>query len=277
MPHIFQIINFKILCCKRNLKMLTPAFDLSQNDEFLIISIQMPYAKISEYNVQCEDYEFVFSCTPYYLRLCLPGKVQYCDSPKCVYDLDKKTFVMEVPKAVRGEEFKDLDLINLMLRSKKTTSVGVPKIEVLESTDDVEESEEELDIIIDQVPSEDKFGDLNISGQQCGFANSYTYSVFKLKDEAYEIFDITEPETKTRKIRTEERIQHEKKTFKEDHYIADLYEDVDIKRVLKFNPIWVSLFDEVQKNPSEDIIHFTPEEKNRLMDLPSKKYILYYK
>lgn len=43
------------------------------------------------------------------------------------------------------------------------------------------ESDEEFDWNIEQVPSSEDFGTLNITGQQCGFGNSYSFSVFNLK------------------------------------------------------------------------------------------------
>lgn len=51
----------------------------------------------------------------------------------------------------------------------------------LESTNDFEENVEEFDWSIEQIPSEEEFGSLNITGQQCGFANNYSFSVFNLK------------------------------------------------------------------------------------------------
>ncbi|GFY42303.1 protein SHQ1 homolog [Trichonephila inaurata madagascariensis] len=255
--------------------MLTPPFDLTQNEEFLIISIQVPYAKLSEVEIDYEDYNFMFYCKPYYLRLNLPGKVVSCEKPVFKYDVDKRVFTIHAAKAQKGEVFKDLDLINNLLKSKKGKTVGVPRIEVLESTDDVQENEEEIDWNIEQIPSDNKFGSLNIFGQQCGFANSYTFSVFELKEEVHEIFDVVDPQSKTPKTRSEERLQKETQCFNDEHYLADLFEDEEIQRLINYNPEWVVLYEEAQNNISEDKIQFTTEEKDRLRKLPSKEYILY--
>ncbi|GFQ87140.1 protein SHQ1 homolog [Trichonephila clavata] len=255
--------------------MLTPPFDLTQNEEFLIISIQVPYAKLSEVEIDYEDYDFMFYCKPYYLRLNLPGKVVSCENPVFKYDADKRVFTIHAAKAQKGEVFKDLDLINNLLKSKKGKTVGVPRIEVLESTDDVQENEEEIDWNIEQIPSDNEFGSLNLFGQQCGFANNYSFSVFELKDEVHEIFDVVDPQSKTPKTRSEERLQKETHCFNEEHYLADLFEDEEIQRLINYNPEWVVLYEEVQNNISEDKIQFTTEEKDRLRKLPSKEYILY--
>ncbi|KAF8770298.1 protein SHQ1 homolog [Argiope bruennichi] len=254
--------------------MLTPAFDLTQDDKFLIISIQVPYAKFSEYEVHFEDDEFMFFCKPYYLKLNLPGKVVYIDQPKCEYDFEKRIFKVYAPKAQRGEVFEGLDLVNILLKPKKCKVVGTPKIEVLESTNDVDENDEEFDWSIEQVPSEDEFGSLNITGQQCGFANNYSFSVFNLKEEAQEIFDVSEPQSKTPKTRSIERIQIENKKFDEEHYLADLYNDEEIQQLILYNPEWVTLYDEIENKPPDDIIKFTSEEKERLRKLPCKEYLL---
>ncbi|CAL1285299.1 unnamed protein product [Larinioides sclopetarius] len=253
--------------------MLTPAFELTQDDKFLIISIQVPYAKFSEYEVHFDDDEFMFYCKPYYLKLNLPGKVIYTDNPKCDYDFEKRIFKVFAPKARRGEAFEGLDLVNLLLKPKKCKLVG-PKIEVLESTNNVEENDEDFDWSIEQVPSEEEFGSLNITGQQCGFANNYSFSVFNLKEEAREIFDVSEPEAKTRKIRSVERIQVENRKFDEEHYLADLYNDEEIQHLILYNPEWVALYDEIQNKPPDDITKFTSEEKERLRRLPCKEYLL---
>ncbi|GFS80659.1 protein SHQ1 homolog [Nephila pilipes] len=253
-----------------NSTMLTPAFDLTQNEEFLVISIQVPYAKFSEVEIDYDDYSFMFYCKPYYLRLNLPGKVVCCEKPVYTYDVDKRIFTIHAAKAHKGEVFIGLDLINNLLDSKKGKSVGIPKIEILESTDDVQESEE-VDWSIEQVPSKDEFGHLKIFGKQCGFANSYSFSVFEMKEEAREIFDVTDPECKNR---FEERLQKESECFNDEHYLADLFEDEEVQRLIHYKPDWVDLHDEVQNNISEDKIQFTSEEKDRMRKLPSKEYLL---
>lgn len=254
--------------------MLVPAFDLTQNEEFLIISIQVPYAKLSEVEIDYEGNDFMFYCKPYYLRLNLPGEVVCCEKPVYTYDVDKRAFTIHAAKVQKGEVFKDLDLINNLLKSKKGKPVGVPRIEVLESTTDIQESDEEIDWTIEQIPSDNKFGSLNIFGQQCGFANSYSFSVFELKDEVHEIFDVIDPQSKTPKTRSEERLQKETQCFNEEHYLADLFEDGEIQRLINYNPDWEALYDEAQSNTSEDKIQFTSEEKDRLRKLPSKEYLL---
>ncbi|KAG8177318.1 hypothetical protein JTE90_018344 [Oedothorax gibbosus] len=259
--------------------MLTPAFELTQNDEFLFVSIQVPFAKASEVEVHFEDNDFMFYSKPYYLRLNLPGKVLFNDEPPVKYDFDKKTFTISAEKAKNGEVFEGLDLVTLLLAPKKNQKAATtPLIEVLEASSDVFEEDEELDWSIEQIPSEEKFGDLSLTGQQCGFANSYTFKVFDLKEETSEIFDIAAPQNKSPAIRSEERIEAESNKFSEDHYVADLYHDEEIQELLHFSPEWDAIYADIQEAnppiPPDDKVHFTSEEKERLRKLPSKEYLL---
>ncbi|KFM61268.1 Protein SHQ1-like protein, partial [Stegodyphus mimosarum] len=154
---------------------------------------------------------------------------------------------------------------------------SAPMIEIIDGTSVVEDSDEEFDWSIEQIPVEEEFSNLTFSGEQCGFANSYSCAVFALKEEASEIFDIKDPHNKSSKTRREERLKKEYEQFNEDHYIADLYEDEEIKEILKFHPEWEKLSDEFQSDASimvDEKIHFTSVEKERLRRLPCKEYLL---
>lgn len=48
--------------------MITPAFELSQDPDFLTITIKVPYARVSEFEVYFEGKEFKFYAKPYFLR-----------------------------------------------------------------------------------------------------------------------------------------------------------------------------------------------------------------
>lgn len=259
--------------------MLTPGFELSQNDEFLIVSILIPYAKISDVEVHFEDTDFMFYSKPYYLRLNLPGKVQYSEKPNVDYNVDKKVLTIKAPKAVKGEIFDGLDLVTKLLTTKKNKAAASPMIEVIDGLNSIEadqEEDEEFDWSIEQNPCEE-FSNISLTGEQCGFANSYSYAVFKLKEETQEIFDVREPQNKSPLLRREERLKTESRNFDEDHYIADLYHDDEIQQLLKYKPEWEELYEKLQSNSPnscDDMIQFTSEEKEKLRKLPNKEYIL---
>lgn len=48
--------------------MLTPAFDLSQDPDFLTVAIRVPYARVSEFDVYFQGVDFRFYAKPYFLR-----------------------------------------------------------------------------------------------------------------------------------------------------------------------------------------------------------------
>lgn len=48
--------------------MITPAFELSQDPDFLTIIIEVPYARASEFDLYFEGEDFKFYSKPYFLR-----------------------------------------------------------------------------------------------------------------------------------------------------------------------------------------------------------------
>lgn len=48
--------------------MITPAFDLSQDPDHLIISIRVPYTRTSEFDLYIDGTDFKFYAKPYFLR-----------------------------------------------------------------------------------------------------------------------------------------------------------------------------------------------------------------
>lgn len=49
--------------------MITPAFDLSQDPEYLILNIRVPYTRTSEFDLYIDGTDFKFYAKPYFLRL----------------------------------------------------------------------------------------------------------------------------------------------------------------------------------------------------------------
>lgn len=48
--------------------MITPAFELTQDPDFLTVKIRVPYARASEFDVYFEGEDFKFYAKPYFLR-----------------------------------------------------------------------------------------------------------------------------------------------------------------------------------------------------------------
>ncbi len=48
--------------------MITPAFDLSQDGDFLTVVIRVPYTRTSEFDIYIQGEDFKFYAKPYFLR-----------------------------------------------------------------------------------------------------------------------------------------------------------------------------------------------------------------
>lgn len=57
--------------------MITPAFDLSQDPEYLILNICVPYTRTSEFDLYIDGTDFKFYAKPYFLRWVNTYKLVY--------------------------------------------------------------------------------------------------------------------------------------------------------------------------------------------------------
>ena len=85
--------------------MLTPRFDLNQDDNFLIVTIYAPFTNISDTEIFMEDLDFRFFSKPYFLRLHLPKPIEESDLANAEYKADINSFVIKAPKKNSGEFF----------------------------------------------------------------------------------------------------------------------------------------------------------------------------
>lgn len=249
--------------------MLTPKFELNQNDEFLILDIKAPYAKISETEIYFQDYELRFFSKPYFLRLNFPGKVIENGKESAQYDSDKGSFTIHIPKMNPGEYFEGLNLLTRLLAPTKRISTG-PLIEVLKTTKILPETIDEFSWEVDQVPFQNE-DEVTISSVKYGFANSYSGILNRLKEEIPDCVELTNPDDKNLCIRKKEKFEVELKDFNDDYYLADLYEDELIKNILEFEPKWEKNYYLGISSSEEE---FTDSEKEKMLKFPNKEYLL---
>jgi protein SHQ1 len=83
-------------------RMLTPLFDLQQDDFFVILVIRVPYMKASELDYYIMGNEFKFFARPYYLRLTFPHPLAEDGSEKASYDIQKGELTIHLPKLHKG-------------------------------------------------------------------------------------------------------------------------------------------------------------------------------
>ena len=104
----------------------TPRFEVTQNDEYVLINIAVPYVRVSDAEFVVEGTTFSFHCTPYLLKLTLPGPCVDDERAKATYDLEKDhgTITCHLPKLHHGTHFENLDLVSLLMRQGKCGAAG---------------------------------------------------------------------------------------------------------------------------------------------------------
>ncbi len=120
--------------------MLTPRFTLSQDADFVTVTIHAPFTNVAATEVFMEERDLRFFSSPYFLRLHLPGEVEENDDASANYDAATNCFVVRAPKKVKGEDFKGLDMIsNLLVPPVSEKKCGGDIQEVTLGGDDGEE------------------------------------------------------------------------------------------------------------------------------------------
>ncbi|XP_075690160.1 protein SHQ1 homolog isoform X2 [Rhinoderma darwinii] len=217
--------------------MITPAFDITQDSDFLIITIRVPYARVSEFDIYIDGDDFKFYAKPYFLRLTLPGRIVEDGRQIATYNADDGS------------------------------SNDAPE----------DEEEEEFDWQIDQTPFEEPSSDALKSQCSYGFGNLRVGVFGRLQEELNDIIDLRDPDVTPAPDRTQRRLEVEKTKFDPDHYLADLFEDDNIQHLLKYKPWWVEGQSGASSSSAEsqDIrVTFTEKEKEQLRKFTNKSYLL---
>ncbi|MFH4976779.1 hypothetical protein AB6A40_003488 [Gnathostoma spinigerum] len=205
--------NFEGDC---SISMITPVFAITQDENYLFITIRAPYANVKDTEIDYDEKMFYFSSTPYYLRLHLSHNVINDESGSAKYDSEKGTFLVKVPKKTKGEQFVNLDMINELL---KPTSVSASKL--VEEVD----GENRDDLIVQKEPEEEE----RVMDELCvkfgyGFGWRRHGVLGRLIDEIGHLIDLEEPETSVIDDRLALCVEYDQLSFQADHYLADLFE-----------------------------------------------------
>ena len=159
--------------------MLTPRFELSQDDKYLAVTIYAPFTNIDRTEVFMEGTDFRFSSPPYFLRLHLPGEVEENDAATGAWDAETTSFVVKCPKVVEGEHFLGLEMLTQLLTPKGDTSMKniVEELNREDSEGREEEEEEDIEWYFEQnVPAEEEShtGELDVLTHGYGFGFAET-------------------------------------------------------------------------------------------------------
>ncbi|KAM6176851.1 protein SHQ1 homolog [Erethizon dorsatum] len=264
--------------------MLTPAFDLSQDSDFLTVAIRLPYARVSEFDVYFEGVDFKFYAKPYFLRLTLPGRIVENGSEQGSYDADKGIFTIRLPKETPGQHFEGLNMLTSLLapRKSRTAKPLVEEIGASEVSEEVEDDDEEFDWEIEQTPYEEVSE--SALSPQCyyGFGNLRSGVFQRLQDELSEVIDIKNPDFTPAAERRQKRLAAELAKFDPDHYLADFFENEAVEQILKYSPWWnhtyskmmASLENSQEQESHAVLVSFSEEEKYQLRKFVNKSYLL---
>ncbi|XP_041836037.1 protein SHQ1 homolog isoform X2 [Melanotaenia boesemani] len=258
--------------------MITPAFDLSQDPDYLTLSIRVPYTRTSEFDLVIDGTDFKFYAKPYFLRLTLPGRIVEDGREKATLDMDRGLFTLRVPKETPGEDFEGLQMLTSLLAPKGSRSakplVEDVSVECTESVgDDEEEDEEDFDWQVEQEVYMERSEEHMRALQKYGFGNQRSGVFARLQEELCDVIDVTNPEGTSAAERRLARLQAEASAFSPDHYLADLFEDDEIKVLLKFKPWWTKLSSST-KEDGESAAAFTDGDKEQLRRLTNRSYLL---
>ncbi|XP_024412453.2 protein SHQ1 homolog [Desmodus rotundus] len=265
--------------------MLTPAFDLSQDPDFLTIAIRVPYARVSEFDVYFQGFDFKFYAKPYFLRLTLPGRIVENGSEQGFYDADKGIFTIQLPKETPGQHFEGLNMLTALLapRKSRTAKPLVEEIGASEvSEEGVEDDDDDFDWEVEQSPYKEVSGSaLNLQCQY-GFGGLRSGVFQRLQDEFSDIIDIKDPDFTPPAERRQKRLAAEMAKFDPDHYLADFFEDEAVEQILKYNPWWTDTYSEMltilgksqEQENHATLVSFSGEEKYQLRKFVHKSYLL---
>ncbi|XP_025741343.1 protein SHQ1 homolog [Callorhinus ursinus] len=265
--------------------MLTPAFDLSQDPDFLTVAIRVPYARVSEFDVYFEGVDFKFYAKPYFLRLTLPGRVVENGNEQGSYDTDKGIFTIRLPKETPGQHFEGLNMLTALLAPRKSRTAK-PLVEEIGASEvsegGVEEEDGEFDWEIEQSPYEEASeGALNPQ-YHYGFGNLRSGVFQRLQDELSDVIDIKDPDFTPAAERRQKRLAAELAKFDPDHYLADFFEDEAVEQILKYSPWWTDIYSEMMASLAKSqeqenhaaLVSFSEEEKYQLRKFVNKSYLL---
>lgn len=269
--------------------MITPKFTVTQDDTFIILTLHVPYLKITEMEMFIEGAQFKFYLKPYYLRLTFSHELVENGEEKAQYSVDTGDLVMKLPKATKGQHFEDLEMISKLL-ANKPVAASTPGIEVLSSAEGGEEGEgsnEEEEFLDEEFNWEIEQTEVSpiISNIKYGFANQHSEIFGRLMPEYPYVIDNKDPESCTPGERRELCNADCTQSFNIQHYIADTVDDTLINDIIGYSPWYRSpakrcvsseqgLSDAFIDLKIHSIEQFTEEERELLMSLPRKPLML---
>lgn len=296
--------------------MLTPYFTCSQDEEFVFIDIKVSHIRFDAPGVQiiAENELFIFSLSPYYLRLRFDKPlIDDEERSNAHYESKEEVIKVKIPKLNKGEIFEDLDLPQKLL-ARAGEVVGEEKVldtnELLQEigikADDnlikevdadlkkeeskIEQSKPLIEEISDGKTDLEKAAEegtafnweinqtleSSISDLKIkyGFDNRYDSIVGVSLSNGNDINELDDPEHTNIEDRIKERLLKENYKFDPEYYAADYMTS-------KYSDDDPDLYSEIKdllewENPllSKIPVEFTQDENEKMLQLPKKTFLI---
>jgi protein SHQ1 len=202
--------------------------------------------------------------------------VEASEDESCEWNAVDNCYKLKVLKKVPGEHFEGLEMITRLLAIPSATNkpkqqlIEVISSEARQESDQSEDDEDDLydehetldDFYVEQRPAE-----ISVSTHKYGFNQMHSGVLERFGDELWQLIDLPTPGQIGPAERIERRLAQEQLDFDDEHYLSDLYDNVDtINRLIEYEAACV-------QRP-EDHQRFTDEETFCLKNLPRREYCL---
>lgn len=262
--------------------MITPFFSTHQDNEYVYVDIKVSHVRFSTKNMEMVVNEniFVFSLSPYYLRVHFPHSCVDDERATANYDSLAELIRVRLPKADAGQDFPDLDLAAKLLTRPEAPSAK-PLIEELDggvTEQGLEQAHSEINWEIPQAPAE------KIDGIAYGFNNAYSEMVGVSLAKGNDINELGDPENTPETDRVLERLIKENIKFDMEYYAAE-YMTVDEHQLVyewkspltkQFKKWYKKEKDANPTNTNEQLmpVEFTQKEQEAMQLLPKKSFLV---
>lgn len=282
---------FDFLIAHRDEVMLTPYFTIDQNDEYVFINVSVSHVRFNALAIEMvvDSEVFIFSLSPYYLRLRLPHALVDDERAHAEFDLKEGIVKIKVAKEVKGQVFPDMDLTAKLL-ARKNVEKPKPLIEDLDVdktavSSGAEGEKHDWEIEQEAAPLHDP---LSVG---YGFNNAYSGVIGVSMSNGNDINELSNPEAAHGPDRVLERLIKENIKFDPEYYAADYImekypsadDDKSFEGILKWKlPAtrqFANWYSKQQTHPSDERakmmpVEFTKEEQEKMLQLPRKNYLV---
>lgn len=287
--------------------MITPYFTVTQDEEFLYVSVKVSHARFSAQSIEmvANDDVFVFSLAPYYLRLRLPYPIIDDERAKADFDSKESCVNIRLPKESKGQHFPDLDLTAKLLARKDEPAANVqskPMIEELDISRTVADPNpnpkgDSLEFMANEGQTHEweihqaMEPESPIATNAYGFNNAYSQIIGVSLSSGNDINELSGPESSLAPDRIVERLIKENIKFDPEYYAAEYImeknpsedDDKAYAGLMSWKSpttrqflTWYKAQQKVPQAEREAILPvvFSKEEQERMLQLPKKSYLI---